>query len=155
WFEKVVQPATAMELVRQYPLRRINRHPSRRPFANGQFILFRRQAYDAIGGHAAVKSEMFEDVRIAQHAGRQGLRLAVFLAAGMLHCRMYKDWAEFRRGWNRIYSESCNRKVSRLRTMASRVRILGTLLPLAALGSIAAGLLINHTREDLLGPVAL
>src|SRR5262249_28674428 len=122
WFERCVQPAAGFELIRQYPLVRMNRQGSHsRPFANGQYILIRREAYDRIDGHRSVRSEVFEDVRLAQHAAREKLRLGVFMADGMLRCRMYKDWAEFQRGWNRIFSESCNRRPNRLRQAARRM----------------------------------
>lgn len=155
WFEVVVQPATALELVRQYPLHRIGRERFQRPFANGQFILFRREAYDRIGGHSAVRNEVFEDVRIAQVAANQGLRIGAFLADSMLHCRMYKDWPEFRRGWNRIYSESCNRKPARLRRSAFRVRALGTGFPLAGAACLATGLALTRGSDDPLAWIAL
>jgi glycosyltransferase involved in cell wall biosynthesis len=159
WFERVVQPATAIELVRQYPLERVNRYPSRRPFANGQFILFRRDAYDRIGGHSAVKAETFEDVRLAQHAGRNRLRLGAFLADHMLYCRMYKDWDEFQRGWNRIYSESCNRRPRRLRKAARVVLTVGTCLPAAAAACVLLGLLLprllDGSTAELIGEAAL
>lgn len=142
WFEWTVQPATCLELVRQYPLRRANSHEKRRPFANGQFILFRRSAYEAIGGHEPVKDEPLEDVHIARLAASKGQRLGLFLADGMLYCRMYRDWAAFRRGWKRIFIESANRKVSRLRKVAWRMRALATVLPLAAAaGAVWGGVL--------------
>jgi chlorobactene glucosyltransferase len=59
WFENVVQPVTSLMLLKLFPMRRANAmgHPDRgrghRPFANGQFMMFDRAAYDALGGHAA------------------------------------------------------------------------------------------------------
>lgn len=139
WFEWVVQPAACLELVRQYPLRRANSHTKRRPFANGQFIMFRRDAYERIGGHEPVKDEPLEDVHISRLAHAKGLRLGLFLADGMMFCRMYRDWPSFQRGWKRIYIESANRKVSRLRKIGWRLRLLGTLLPAASAASAAWG----------------
>lgn len=155
WFEVLVQPATAFELIRQYPLHRVDRGAHRRPFANGQFILIRRDAYERIGGHQAVQGEVFEDVRLAQHASRRGLRLGVFLADRMMYCRMYKDWTEFQRGWNRIYSESCNRRPSRLRLCSRRVWLVGTFLPVGAAACVGGGLLMAGLTTDPLGIVAV
>ncbi|MBX3357065.1 MAG: glycosyltransferase [Phycisphaeraceae bacterium] len=152
WFERFVQPATALELVRQYPMHKANRPAeSRRAFANGQFILCRREPYLRIRGHEAVKFEMFEDVRLAQHIAREGLSAGVFLADGMLRCRMYADWAEFQRGWNRIFSESCNRKPARLRTSAMRSRVIGAIGPVMAVATLAlaAALFSNGERSAL------
>ncbi|MBZ0171457.1 MAG: glycosyltransferase, partial [Phycisphaerales bacterium] len=55
WFELFVQPTAGFELMRQYPLLRANRFDDRqRPFANGQFMLFRASFYREMGGHAVV-----------------------------------------------------------------------------------------------------
>ena len=60
-FERIVQPIAGTFLVRQYPVDRINREHRSRPFANGQFLLFSREAYESIGGHDAVKDDLLED----------------------------------------------------------------------------------------------
>lgn len=144
-FERVVQPIAAMELVYQFPLVRANRPETPRPFANGQFMLFRAGAYRAMGGHLAVKDELLEDLALARLARDKGLRTGVFLADGLLTCRMYPDYQAFRRGWKRIYIESAKRKPGRLTRAAWRLRILNTFLPgacvlLAALSGAALAL---------------
>jgi hypothetical protein len=55
---------------------------------------------------------------------------------------MYADWAQFRRGWKRIYTEAANRKASRLSFSAFRIRVLGTVLPLWTLGCGLYGALL-------------
>ncbi|MBC7833957.1 MAG: glycosyltransferase [Phycisphaerales bacterium] len=139
WFEAVVQPAAALELIRQYPVLRANRAHERRAFLNGQFIMAYRAAYDRIGGHESVKDALFEDVALARSAERGGLRVGVFLADGMLTCRMYPTYQSFQRGWNRIFGDAANRKPGRLRTSAWRLRALAVFLPLAALLSVVLG----------------
>jgi chlorobactene glucosyltransferase len=140
WYERVVQTAAAFELTRQYPLVRANASDaSRRAFANGQFMLFRRAAYDAVGGHEAVHGALLEDLALARRIGASGRRAGVFLAAGLLRCRMYADWPAFRRGWKRIYTEAANRKPRRLTLAALRLRWLGTLLPAWSLAAAIGG----------------
>jgi hypothetical protein len=134
WFERVVQTAAAFELMRQYPPARANALRHRRAFANGQFMLFKRSAYDAVGGHAAVKDALLEDLALARLVVRHRRNPGVFLAAGLFRCRMYADWAQFGRGWKRIYTEAANRTASRLSLSALRIRVLGTVLPLWTLG---------------------
>ena len=34
--------------------------------ANGQFILIRRETYEAVGGHAAIAGDILEDVALAR-----------------------------------------------------------------------------------------
>jgi cellulose synthase/poly-beta-1,6-N-acetylglucosamine synthase-like glycosyltransferase len=139
WFERLVQPAAGLELVVQFPILRAWSMTRRRPFANGQFMMFRRDAYEAAGGHAAVHAELLEDLALARLVGDRGLPAGVVLADGMVTCRMYPDWRSFRRGWKRIYTESAKRKPVRLRRASWRVRLLGTVLPLVMiLGLVAA-----------------
>lgn len=139
WFEWMVQPIAALELVHQYPLIRANRDRGRRAFANGQFMLFTKQAYERIGGHASVRTELLEDIALARRIEAAGLRGGVLLADGMLRCRMYESWSQFRRGWKRIYTEAAKRRPDRLRRSARRVRLLGCLLPIASLTCAIVG----------------
>ncbi|MDX2118901.1 MAG: glycosyltransferase family 2 protein [Planctomycetota bacterium] len=129
WFERVVQTAAGFELLRQYPLTRANAPSDRRAFANGQFMLFSRAAYERIGGHESVRNAVLEDLALAKRADELGVSIGVFLADGLFRCRMYADWSQFRRGWKRIYTEAANRKPGRLAAAAWRLRWLGTILP--------------------------
>lgn len=140
WFERVAQMATSFELMRMYPLVLANQAVNRRPFANGQFMLFRREAYDAVGGHTAVRKALLEDLALARRIDAAGRSAGVFVAAGLFHCRMYASWAEFRRGWKRIYTEGAQRNVRWLELGAMRIRVLGTILPV---WTLAAWLLIG------------
>lgn len=129
WYERVVQPAAAFELVHQYPMVQANRERPRRPFANGQFLMMTREAYWAIGGHEAVKDELLEDLAIARRSAEKQVRMGVFLADGVMHCRMYPDWKAFRRGWKRIFTEGFQRRVGRLKKGARLVRLTCSVLP--------------------------
>ncbi len=138
WFERVAQMAASFELMRQYPLQLANAQDHRRAFANGQFMLFRKGAYDAIGGHEAVKGALLEDLALARLIEATRRRAGVFIAAGLFRCRMYATWAEFRRGWKRIFTEAANRKPRRLSQLAWRIRVLGTIVPAWTLVACAA-----------------
>lgn len=50
---------------------------------NGQFMLFSRQAYKKVGGHAAVQAELAEDLTIANKAAALGLRRWAGLGNGL------------------------------------------------------------------------
>ncbi len=141
WFERVVQPIAALELMRQYPPLRASRAENRRSFANGQFILFRAKPYWAFGGHERVKDHLLEDLGISRVAAEEGLAAALLNADGVLICRMYHTWAEFRKGWKRIYTECANRKPGRLKRATRRVRAIDTVLPIVAAGGALVALL--------------
>ncbi len=142
WFERVVQLATTVELMRQYPLPLANAPTNRRPFANGQFMLFTRAAYHDVGGHAAVKGALLEDLALARRIDERQRLAGVFFAAGLFHCSMYSDWPQFRRGWKRIYTEASDRNARRLAASARRVRWLGTLAPIWMIGAGPIGVLL-------------
>lgn len=144
WFERFVQPAAGFELIRQYPLDSVNAAEKPRAFANGQFMLFDREVYDRLGGHALVKKELLEDIAFARQMNRrrkrEGARWGVLMADGLLKCRMYRSWEAFQKGWKRIYTEASSRRPDRLREWAVRQFISGVAAPAAAVMSIGAGL---------------
>ncbi len=142
WFERVVQPITAFELARQYPLLRVNRADEyQRAFANGQFMMFNAEVYKAIGGHESVRDAILEDIAFARRIMYQNYRGGLLMADRMLRCRMYDTWPEYTRGWKRIYTESANREVKRLRRYALRIPILTTVLPALCVVLVALSLL--------------
>lgn len=157
WFERVVQTAAGFELARQYPLIRANLedHRRRRPFANGQFMLFDAGAYRAIGGHEGVREALLEDIAFARRIAAHEMRAGLLLGDGMVRCRMYDDWAQFRKGWKRIFTESANREPRRLRRYAWRSRALGVGLPVAAALALVLALTAgDHPTRLLAAPVA-
>lgn len=73
-----------------------------RPFVIGQYLLFRRSAYRAIGGHGAVLDVVAEDLALARAIERRGGRYELVVEPGLLRVRMYPDGlASFVRGWRR------------------------------------------------------
>ena len=56
--------------------------------ACGALLAFRRAAYDTVGGFAAVRTELVEDVAIARLSRRRGLRLGLALGGDLLAVRM-------------------------------------------------------------------
>lgn len=67
--------------------------------ANGQCMLWRRDAYIHAGGHAAVRATVLEDVMLARRVKSLGLRLRMAYGANFVACRMYADWSSVRRGF--------------------------------------------------------
>ncbi len=81
--------------------------------ANGQFLLFRREAYRSLGGHEALKDHLVEDVafgrRVASRTG-EGMRLVNADGIDLLRCRMYSGLAELWEGFSKnlrpVFEES-------------------------------------------------
>jgi len=56
---------------------------------NGQLMLFRRTAYEAVGGHAAVRTHPVDDIALGQRIKQAGLRWRIVDATEFVSCRMY------------------------------------------------------------------
>jgi hypothetical protein len=73
--------------------------------ANGQCMFFRRDAYDAMGGHAAVKHKVAEDLALAQRFFLGQRRVTLILGRAQLRTRMYHSLRELVAGWGKnIYA---------------------------------------------------
>jgi Glycosyl transferase family 21 len=107
--ERAVMPVIFAELERQNPLHEVRQlssgHNSREGSgivaANGQYILVRRAAYDAVGGHAAVATEILEDVALARRFHNDGHRVYFRYGGDAVRTRMYRNWAQLREGWTK------------------------------------------------------
>jgi chlorobactene glucosyltransferase len=62
--------------------------------ANGQYIMIRREAYDAIGGHAAIKNDIMEDSAIGRAALKRGLEVLNADGEGCVKVKPYSGLAE-------------------------------------------------------------
>jgi chlorobactene glucosyltransferase len=90
--ERLILPCGLILLSFIQDLRQAQARSGRGVTATGQFMLVRRDAYDAVGGHAAVCSAICEDLEFARrlkHSGR-----SVLLMGGEQHLstRMYTGW---------------------------------------------------------------
>lgn len=103
FWERLIQPQMFSILSMRYGgTESVNN--SRRPsekIANGQCIFFARPAYDAIGGHASVKTVVAEDLMLAQTVFARGKKLVLMLGVDQLSTRMYRSLDELIRGWRK------------------------------------------------------
>jgi glycosyltransferase involved in cell wall biosynthesis len=100
FWERAVQPVIFAELSRAFAYDEINRSDSPVAAANGQYVLVRRTVYDAIGGHAAVRGSLLEDVELARLAKRAG-RLRFRYAPEAVATRMYRNPRDLVEGWTK------------------------------------------------------
>jgi chlorobactene glucosyltransferase len=81
---------------------------------NGQYMLFRREAYDKVGGHYAVRDRISEDYSLGRLIKANSLRLRMVTASDSLGVRMYSSLPEIWRGWRKnFYSVSGNHPLFR------------------------------------------
>jgi hypothetical protein len=100
WTERLVQPLLQWSWLTFLPLGLARR--SDRPSltaANGQFLVITREAYDVIGGHAAVRGDVLEDLALFRNLKRYGRRGVIADGTTLASCRMYDGWPQLRDGY--------------------------------------------------------
>ncbi|NLF32119.1 MAG: glycosyltransferase [Planctomycetes bacterium] len=103
FWENVVQPVCGAVLVYWYQPQHVNDPARPEAYANGTLMLIRREVYDAVGGHEAIRGEMMEDLRLAARVKGAGRRLRVTQNEGLYEVRMYPSLADTMAGWSRIF----------------------------------------------------
>jgi cellulose synthase/poly-beta-1,6-N-acetylglucosamine synthase-like glycosyltransferase len=103
FWERAVQPIVAGLICAWLPAREINDPSKRAAAAIGPFMLFRRSAYERIGGHEAVRLEVVEDRALAEAVKAAGLRLSLMHGIEVASVRMYDSLSAIVRGWSKNF----------------------------------------------------
>ncbi|MCX8024966.1 MAG: glycosyltransferase [Thermanaerothrix sp.] len=95
WGERLIQPFFLWAMLVFYPLGLAFhiRWPDL-SFTIGQFLLIRPQVYFAIGGHAAIRNIVVDDLALGRNAVRAGFRWRLMDGGELVRCRMYRSWHE-------------------------------------------------------------
>jgi chlorobactene glucosyltransferase len=91
--ERLMIPCGLYLLAFSQDLSRMQAPDSDAVVAMGQFMLLRRDAYEAVGGHAAVRDAISEDVALALLLKRAGHCVLLEDDGALLSGRMYTGWA--------------------------------------------------------------
>jgi len=102
FWEKLLVPLIHVILLCYLPIRLVRTSPNPAfSFANGQFILFRRDFYERIDGHAAVRNAIVEDVWLCRAVKKAGGRVAAYNGSDIVSCRMYRNFKEIWEGFSK------------------------------------------------------
>lgn len=101
WWERALVPFVFCRLAQLYPYHAVSDPRSSMAAANGQYLLLRREAYEAIGTHAAVRGEVLEDVALARLVKRAGKRIHFARGQGIVAARMYRSFGAMWEGWSK------------------------------------------------------
>ena len=101
FWERAVQPVIFGFIASLTRFKNVNDPDHRSAMGFGAFLMFRRSAYEKIGGHEAGKSDVLEDVLIAKRAKGAGLKLFVADAKQLFSIRMYFGLKEIWFGWEK------------------------------------------------------
>jgi glycosyltransferase involved in cell wall biosynthesis len=101
WYERVLIPFVYLRLAERFSFDEVNDPSSKAAAANGQFLLIRRDAYDAVGGHAAIHGAVLEDVALARRVKSAGFRIWFASGFGIVRVRMYRSFSAMWEGWRK------------------------------------------------------
>jgi chlorobactene glucosyltransferase len=82
--------------------------------ANGQFILFKRDTYDSIGGHRNIRKDIIDDVAISRQVKKCGFKFMIFDGRSNIYCRMYGGFREVARGFSKFIFAAMGYSIIRL-----------------------------------------
>jgi cellulose synthase/poly-beta-1,6-N-acetylglucosamine synthase-like glycosyltransferase len=99
--EKGVMAVIFAELAATYRPSAVSDSTSDAAAANGQYLLIERDAYFAVGGHAAVATTLLEDVALAKLVKQSGYRIRFRYAADAVQTRMYRTFSQLVEGWTK------------------------------------------------------
>lgn len=99
--ERLLLPAVFITIAGSMNFSSVNDPSSPEALANGQFMLFRRRAYDAVNGHAAVRDKIMDDIELAKVVKRSGYRLYWMFGDELIRTRMYRDLAHIWEGFSK------------------------------------------------------
>ncbi|MEO0192462.1 MAG: glycosyltransferase [candidate division WOR-3 bacterium] len=102
WGEKMIVPIISWAVFSMLPVGLC--HALKAPILSltiGQFMLFRRRAYEKIGGHQAIRAHAVDDVALGRRIKAAGMRWRLVDGAGRVSCRMYWGFLEAYEGFTK------------------------------------------------------
>jgi glycosyltransferase involved in cell wall biosynthesis len=100
-YEKALIPYVYCRLASKFSYAEVNDLGKPAAAANGQFLMIRRDVYEAVGGHASVAGEVLEDVALARRVKGAGYRIWFGSGTGIARVRMYRSFAAMWAGWKK------------------------------------------------------
>jgi len=102
WSEKLIVPFMNAAMFGFLPLHLAYRHQiAAFSVTIGQFMLFRRSAYEEIGGYAAACENVNDDVILGRTLMQTGHRWIMLDGSGAVSCRMYHGLSEIIEGFSK------------------------------------------------------
>jgi len=141
WAEWLAQPLVIAFITAGLPFTAVNDPTSDAIMAAGSLMLFRRSAYEHIGGHQAVADQVVEDVELARRMQQKGLKLHYAIVHELGSLRMYPSTAALWEGWTKNWYLGSQRNLPVMLIGAFLIFWLCTVPLLGLLGFLLKGLL--------------
>jgi glycosyltransferase involved in cell wall biosynthesis len=103
FWEGMLVPLASSAIGAAHAMALTNAASSKIAFGNGQYMLIRREAYVAAGGHEAVRDKFCEDMVMAKRFKELGFKPRVAWGTDLIAVRMYDSLQKILRGWSRIF----------------------------------------------------
>ena len=110
--------------------------------ANGQVFLIRADAYAKVGGHAAVKDRIVEDVELMRLLKKTGHKVRFFSGPHLAATRMHTHLPQMFNGWARIFAGTARGRVWPMLAAIAFLGGAGLNLACAAGWAVATGSLV-------------
>lgn len=106
FWERLVIPLIHFLLLSYLPLARMRKSLSPIYAAGcGQLFIARREAYELVRGHAAIKSSMHDGIKLPYAFRKAGFATDLFDATSLASCRMYQNGREVWQGFTKNATE--------------------------------------------------
>ncbi|HKD75347.1 MAG TPA: glycosyltransferase family A protein, partial [Ktedonobacterales bacterium] len=100
--EQLLMPLLSLNILALLPVGLVRQRPEPSLSAGvGQFLCFRRAAYESAGGHAAVRDRVLDDVMLARRVKRAGYCIDLLDGGAAVQCRMYDSFGAIWRGFSK------------------------------------------------------
>lgn len=144
FWENLIQPCAMGYIGLWFPIRKINDPRSKIYFGNGQYLLVRKDHYEQLGRHEAVKEAFLEDFALMKKTKQMGAKGICAFGMAIYGTRMYDSFDAIWRGWRRIYLHANEQNFWRLFRSALSVLCFSVLpfllLPLAFTATVLAAM---------------
>jgi glycosyltransferase involved in cell wall biosynthesis len=134
WYEKAVIPYVFTRLNSRFRFPDVNDPKNTAAAANGQFILIRRDGYEAVGGHASIAGDVLEDVALARRVKAAGYRIWFGSGKGIVRVRMYRSFTAMWKGWKKNLYSLMGGSMKAVKTEIARALLPIVLVLLLAIG---------------------
>jgi len=111
FWERALMPMLNFAVLTLFPAPlSLRRRDASLGLAHGACLLVERRAYERIGGHAAVRGELFEDTRLAREWRRAGERGICLDGQEVVRVRMYRSRREIWHGFTKNFRPAFQRE---------------------------------------------
>ncbi len=135
--ERIVLPCGLILLSFIQDLRQAQARGSRDVTATGQFMLIRRTAYEAIGGHAAVSGAICEDLELTRRVKQSGRAVLLMGGEDVVATRMYSGWRTLWQGLSKNLVDTLGGRDSTLMVAVAGVVLAWSAIAIPTLDAIS------------------